>query len=96
MYEPFLESKMIEAIGWLASFCFAICALPQARLSYKQGHSRGVSPSFMWLWFSGEILMMLYVPLKLGWDWPIMFNLITNALFGLVILRYMYFPRSET
>jgi len=86
---------MIQIIGWLASICFAMCAAPQAILSYRQGHSKGISKTFLFLWLMGELLMMIYVPLSLGWDGPIMVNLIVNTAFILVILKYMYFPRRK-
>lgn len=84
---------MIDLIGWLASICFAVCGLPQAIESWKHGHSIGVSSLFLWLWFSGEVLMMLYIPNKHGWDWPLMLNLILNTSFICVIIWYKYFPR---
>lgn len=86
---------MIELIGWTASVLFAICAAPQSIACYQQGHAKGLDPKFIWMWFIAEILMMIYVPLGPGWNGPIMFNLMGNTFFLLVILRYMYYPRRD-
>lgn len=86
---------MIELIGWLASVCFAICGAPQAYQSWKQGHSQGVDTLFLMLWLAGEVLMMIYVPLGPGWDWPIMFNLMLNFCFICVIIKYKFWPEER-
>lgn len=85
----------IEIIGWLASFFFSICGLPQAILSHRSGKSEGVSSLFLWLWLLGELFMLAYMYLKYTWDGPVMINLIVNTSFILVILKYKYFPRKE-
>lgn len=85
---------MIEYVGWFASLCFALCALPQAYQCVKQGHGIGINKLFMWIWLSGEVSMMPYIVIKHGWDWPIMFNLTVNTFFIIVIMKYIYFPRE--
>lgn len=50
-----------QIIGWVGSFLLAICGIPQAWQSYKQGHSDGISSGLLWLWGVGEILTLLYV-----------------------------------
>jgi len=85
---------VINIIGWIGSACFAICGAPQAWLSYTQGHSKGVDKTFLWLWLVGELCMIVYVPTKLAWDWPIMVNLVLNTFFILVIMKYAYYPKE--
>lgn len=85
----------IEAIGWLSGILFACCGLPQAVLSYKSGNSRGISAGMLWMWFWGEILAIIYVLSKIGFDKPLLFNYTINVLFILVILKYKYFERSN-
>jgi len=87
-----VEITLIKTVGWLGSFCLAICGIPQAFKSYKQGHSKGVSSLFVWLWFIGESSYLIYIPMQLGWDLPVMFNIIFNFLCCLVILKFIYFP----
>lgn len=86
---------MLSFIGWLGSLCFALCAAPQAYQCYKQKHASGVNSAFIWLWFIGEICMIIYTPMTLGWDWPIMTNYIVNIIFICIILRYIYFPKQK-
>lgn len=84
----------MEIIGWLGSICFSICAMPQSYISYKQGHSRGLSALTLVLWCVGEVLTLIYV-----WSTAFSLPLITNYLFNLgclsVIITFRLFPRSE-
>lgn len=84
---------MINLLGWLGAFFFAISGIPQARQCYKQGHGRGINPLFMWCWLLGEILYLLYIPLRFGAEWPLIANLVVGFISVVVILRYIYFPR---
>ena len=77
---------MSDWIGWAGSILFAACAIPQAWQSWREGHSRGLSWSFLLLWLSGEVLTIAYVLPKL--DWPLLFNYGANLACLLVILRY--------
>ena len=85
----------IEVIGWLGSICFTLCGLPQAIACIKQGHGNGLSKTFLWLWFLGEIFMLNYTIFKLNMDGPLTVNLATNIIFILIIFRYVYFPKVE-
>ncbi len=85
----------IEIIGWIASALFAVCGLPQAYQSWKQGHSDGVSALFMWAWLIGELLMQVYVFGKHGWDMVLLVQYWFNTLFVALILWYKYRPRSK-
>jgi len=84
---------MLDLIGWVGSILFAISAIPQAWKSYKDGHSDGISASFLWMWFCGEILVMIYTIPKLLW--PLLFNYTFNIILLIIILTYKYFPRKN-
>lgn len=86
----------MDIIGWIAGLLFAFCGLPQAILSYKQGHSRGISHLMIWMWLIGEVLMMIYVFNKHGLDMPLLVNYWVNTLFVLVIVRYKYWERHQS
>lgn len=86
---------MIETIGWFGSVCLALCALPQSIKSIKEGHSKGISFGFIWLWLFGEISMLAYVYLKIGLDLPILSESIFNTLFLVIIMKYLYSPRHS-
>lgn len=83
----------LELIGWVAGLLFAFCGLPQAIQCYKQGHAKGVSSLFIWMWTVGEVLMQVYVYSKHGLDLPLLVNYWINTLFCIVIIRYKYFER---
>ncbi len=85
---------MIETIGWLSSVLFALCGVPLAYESYKSGHSRGVSASFLWMWFVGELLAIVYVLGKIGLDGPLLFNYTVNIAFIGIVLKYKYWERE--
>ena len=82
---------ILETIGWLGAFFFAICAVPQAWQSYKEGHSHGLSWMFLIFWLLGEIFMTIYV-----WptgDLPLLSNYIVNLILTSVIFYYKVHPR---
>lgn len=82
---------MLEICGWLGAVFFAICGIPQAYKSYKEGHSRGVSNWMLWFWLLGEVLSLIYIlPQMLL---PIIANYILNLLSLIVIMYYKYFER---
>ena len=74
----------MEAIGWTASILLILCGLPQAYQCVKQGHAKGVSPTFIWMWTLGEIFGLVYVIHKM--DLP----LIANYFFNLIVLSLIH------
>ena len=83
---------MTELIGWLGSILFALCGLPQAFSCYKEGSAKGLSWTFLLMWFFGEILTIIYIfPSK---QYPLLFNYMCNLLSLLVILKYKINPRN--
>ena len=86
---------MVSLFGWTSSLLFAICAVPQAYICYKQGHGRGLSKTFLWIWLWAEIFYVPYIYLKFGWDWPIMSNIIANLICMIIIMRYIYWPKQN-
>lgn len=83
----------LEAIGWIGGFFFAICAVPQAWQSYRQGHSVGLSWMFLWFWLLGEVLTTIYVLPKE--HWPLIFNYVFNIILLLIIMWYKVYPRRD-
>jgi len=82
----------MEAIGWIGSICFSICAVPQAYQSYKQGNSNGLSHYTLILWMVGEICTLMYVSSTL-FSWSLVINYMFNLLCLSVIIYYKYLPR---
>lgn len=86
---------MMESIGWLGGLLLAICALPQTIKVYKEKHANGISYLNLWLWFSGEVCMLLYV-LNSNFSWPLFTNYFFNLVFVSIILYFKYFPKTLT
>lgn len=85
---------MVEVIGWIGAVCFALCAVPQAWLSWRQGHSKGVSASFLAMWFIGEVCMLGYSLIEID-SLQIIVNYIFNLACLLVIISYKVRPRRH-
>lgn len=77
---------MYELIGWVGSILFALCALPQAWLCFKQKHARGISWLFLMMWLWGEVLTFTYV-LPTG-KLPLLANYVMNFILLLIIIFY--------
>lgn len=85
----------IETIGYISAILFAGCGFPQALLSWKAGHSRGISAAMLWMWFWGEILAIIYVIGKIGFDKPLLLNYTVNIVFLVIILKFKYQERRN-
>tara|TARA_R110000868_G_scaffold87240_1_gene244124 strand:+ start:130 stop:402 length:273 start_codon:yes stop_codon:yes gene_type:complete len=84
---------MMELIGYIGSICLALCAIPQAWLSYKQGHSQGISIYFLLMWTLGELFTLVYVIPML--NAPLILNYSGNVLFLAVIWKYKLLPKKS-
>lgn len=84
----------LETIGWLGAVCFAMCGVPQAWESYKNGHSDGMTWGFLGLWGAGEVLTLIYV--LPTWQWPLIFNYLWNLVFIGIVMYYKLWPRTTT
>lgn len=80
-----------ELVGWLGAIFLAICSFPQTLKNIKQGSAKNLSPLFIWLWFFGEILTLVYV-LVGNFSWPLFFNYSLNLTFSVILLKLYYFP----
>jgi len=76
----------MDNIGWIGSILMAFCGLPQAIESYKTKSSRGLSWGFLIMWFSGELLTLIYILPKM--DLPLLFNYTANLIFLIIIIYY--------
>jgi uncharacterized protein with PQ loop repeat len=85
---------MIELIGTIGAIMLALCGLPQAIASIKQGHSDGISTSFIALWLVGEILLIIYVGAT-NPDFILMANYAFNIVPVGIIAFYKLFRRNK-
>lgn len=84
----------MEVIGYIGATLLAMCALPQAVMSLRQGHSKGLSLMFLWTWYLGEILMVTFIWDKVDYNSPLFVNYAFNVFLLSMILYYKHFPRS--
>jgi hypothetical protein len=82
-----------DVYGWIGGLLLAVCAIPQAILSYKKGNAEGVSVIMLLLWLLGEICTLIYVSPKK--DWPLIINYSANIVCIGIICWYKFFPRNE-
>lgn len=83
----------MEYIGWTGALLFAICGLPQAYQSWRDGHSRGLNWFFLLAWAGGEVLTVIYVWPK--GDVPLLTNYFVNGIFLVIMLYYKIYPRKS-
>ena len=84
---------IVELIGYVGAACFAICAVPQALASWRQGHSNGISWMFLLLWTVGEVLTLAYIVATTAQP-PLLINYTANLLCLCTILWYRAKPRA--
>ena len=83
----------LEALAWFGTLILVVRGLPQAYRSWRQGHSTGLSPAMLWLWFVGSVLMLPYAIGNL--DGPVTIVYGSNVLFVGIMVWYKYFPRGK-
>lgn len=89
--KQFLIEHMYH-IGWFGNSLLAICGLPQAFKSYKNGHSKGVSRWFLWTWVIGEVFAFAFHLLTSD-NYPQVMNYVMNLGFISIVIYYSHFPR---
>lgn len=81
---------MIQILGVVGALILALASLPQALKSIVDGHSNGLSHGLLWMWFVGEILMLIYSIMQ--FDIVYLLNYMINLIFVLILLKYKYYP----
>lgn len=84
-----------QYLGWLGSFLFATCAVPQVIHTWKTKKSDGMSWLFLLFWFFGEILTLTYIIIddlqKNIFHWP----LYCNYVFNIILLFYLIYAKIK-
>lgn len=83
---------MLSAMGWLGNVLLALCGLPSAIISIKQGNSNHISGWLLVPWYLGELLVALQVTL-LGQN-SLQFNYFSNIVLLTIIVYYKLRPRK--
>jgi len=77
---------ILSCCGWIGSFLFSVCAIPQSWKCYKDKNAHGISWTFLALWFFGEILTFIYVLFTIH-SLPLLLNYVISML-GLLCIIY--------
>lgn len=83
-----------EVAAWLGQSLLLVCSLPQAIMSYRNGHSIGLSRLMLWCWFFGMVFSVIYFVATL--QLPAIINYAFNLFVASVIIWYSYFPRNQS
>jgi len=82
-----------EAWGYASALFFALCVIPQALKSYRDGHSEGISGTFIILLMVALITGMIYAAPRDVIS--MLLSYISNFTGYMVIAYYKAFPRSH-
>lgn len=52
---------LLEILGWIGTFCFSTCTIPQAWVCYRNKTAGTLSWSFLWLWLVGLLANTAYI-----------------------------------
>lgn len=77
---------MIELIGWIGTFGFALCGVPPAYLAWKNKKTE-LDAGLLSLWFIGEVCTIIYVAAT-TFDIILMTNYLANFVCLCIILNY--------
>lgn len=88
-----------EVVGWLGSFMFSICALPQVIQTWRTKRADDLNDFFLWLWILGEIFTLFYIcydDMMNGiLHLPLYFNYVFNIIMVVYLLYAKYFYKNK-
>jgi hypothetical protein len=79
----------MEILGWLGGIFLSICAFPQVIKVSREKNADGMSHLNLWLWFFGEVFMLLYVVFQ-QFSLPLLLNYSLNLVFVTIMIYYKY------
>ncbi|MCG8332762.1 MAG: PQ-loop repeat-containing protein [Chitinophagales bacterium] len=86
---------MNEYIGWLGSFLFAVCALPQVIQTFRTKKSDDLNSLFLLMWFLGEVFTLWYIVMEDFLNNIRHYPLYFNYIFNLLLLSYLLFAKYK-
>lgn len=84
---------MINLIGMIGAFFFAICAIPQVWHVWKTNDTKSLSMAFVLMWVLGEAITWIYIILdnyRLG---VIQYPLHINYAFNGICVGYLFYKK---
>ena len=85
----------MEIIGWIGAVLLAFCGVPQAIKTFYTKRATDFSWFFLFMWYFGEILVVVYVIndnyINNNWQLPLIFNYVLNIL----IITYLLYAKGK-
>lgn len=81
-------------IGWTATFCFIVSAVPQIIKTIRDGHAQDLTWGMLLLWLAGLMLMGVYTLLKAPDAYPLIFSYSMQTILVYILVHYKIFPRK--
>jgi len=82
---------LVEVLGYIGAFLFAVCAYPQAYKVWKTQDTKSISLLFLLTWLFGEIFTWVYIGIQNYQTgiilWPLHLNYFFNGI-SVVYLTY--------
>lgn len=89
-----MNPQLLEIIGWIGTFFFSVCGLPQAIKSWRERSADGISWAFLFMWMAGEILTTIYTAFQPQLLVPLLVNYAFNiVLIGIIMYWKWYGDR---
>jgi len=82
-------TTIFEVIGWIGAILFCLCGVPQALRTYRTKSTTDISWWFLWMWYIGEILTLIYVMYTSISNEYWQASLLTNYIFNICIITYI-------
>lgn len=80
---------MLEIIGWVGTFLFSFCAVPQCIKTFTTKSAKDISWMFLGMWFFGEIMTFAYVLVKNMRVDDYQIPLLVNYVFNFLLLCFL-------
>ena len=81
-------------IGWIGSFLFAICAVPQVVKTWRTKKAEDLSWLFLLFWFFGEIFTFAYILVDDRMLKITHFPLYVNYSLNILLLFYLIYAKK--
>jgi uncharacterized protein with PQ loop repeat len=85
--------RLPDILGWVGGALLVACAFPQARKVWKEGHARGMSGSFLWMWIAGSALTLAYLIMAQPDATPVIAARVVNFAPLLIMAYFLHRPR---
>ena len=84
-----MNEIVVESFGFVGGIMLSICSVPEAIKSYQEKRC-DIGWGMLWLWFGGEIGLLVYESKTMAL--PRLINYFLNLLCIIVLLYYKKYP----